>query len=105
MENNAKQMAGDLLLLHPDDNIAVLKRPSKAGSSHGVAGLTITVKAALSMGHKVAVTPIAKGADVLKYGAPIGFATCDIRAGDHVHLHNLASRYTVVEDMENSDNG
>lgn len=40
-------------------------------------------------GHKYALTQIKKGENVIKYGYPIGHATCDINAGEHVHTHNL----------------
>lgn len=40
-------------------------------------------------GHKIAIADIPKGNAVVKYGAPIGRATADIAAGEHVHLHNL----------------
>jgi altronate hydrolase len=39
--------------------------------------------------HKVAVSPIACGEAVFKYGQIIGFATADIPRGSHVHEHNL----------------
>ncbi len=42
----------------------------------------------LSDGHKYAVRDIKKGENVIKYGNPIGHATEDIRAGEHVHTHN-----------------
>ena len=42
-------------------------------------------------GHKYAVRPIAEGEDVIKYGMPIGHATCAIAVGEHVHSHNLAT--------------
>ena len=42
-------------------------------------------------GHKYALRPIAAGESVVKYGMPIGHATRDIAAGDHVHTHNLAT--------------
>jgi altronate hydrolase len=38
------------------------------------------------------------GAEVRKYGWPIGRATCDIAAGDHVHTHNLATALTAHEE-------
>lgn len=41
-------------------------------------------------GHKVALSAIARGAPVIKYGVVIGHATADIAAGEHVHVHNLA---------------
>ena len=39
-------------------------------------------------GHKTALCDIKKGENVIKYGYPIGHATEDIKAGDHVHTHN-----------------
>ena len=42
------------------------------------------------MGHKVATRPIPKGAPVIKFGQIIGYATDDIPAGAHVHVHNCA---------------
>ena len=40
-------------------------------------------------GHKYALTNIKSGENVIKYGSPIGHATCDIEAGEHVHTHNV----------------
>ena len=40
-------------------------------------------------GHKYALVDIKEGENVIKYGSPIGHATCDIKAGEHVHTHNL----------------
>ena len=40
-------------------------------------------------GHKRALTDIAKGEMVIKYGHAIGHATTDIKQGDHVHTHNV----------------
>lgn len=40
-------------------------------------------------GHKFALQDIKKGEKVIKYGMPIGVATCDIKKGEHVHTHNL----------------
>lgn len=43
----------------------------------------------LSNGHKYARRDIAKGEAVIKYGNPIGYATVDIKEGEHVHTHNI----------------
>lgn len=43
----------------------------------------------IPMYHKIAVTDIAVGEGVYKYGQYIGRALCDIRAGEHIHTHNL----------------
>ena len=40
----------------------------------------------------MAARDIAAGAPVRRYNQIIGFATRDIGAGEHVHLHNLAMR-------------
>ena len=42
-------------------------------------------------GHKYAIKPIKAGENVVKYGMPIGHATCDIALGDHVHVHNVST--------------
>ena len=43
----------------------------------------------LDDGHKYALRDIKEGEDIIKYGNPIGHATCDIKAGEHVHTHNV----------------
>jgi len=42
-------------------------------------------------GHKYARRRIAVDELIVKYGMPIGHATCDIAAGEHVHTHNCAT--------------
>ena len=43
----------------------------------------------LENGHKYAEKDIKKGEKIIKYGYPIGIATCDIVKGEHVHSHNM----------------
>ena len=43
----------------------------------------------LADGHKYALRDIKAGEDIIKYGNPIGHATSDIKAGEHVHTHNV----------------
>ena len=43
----------------------------------------------LEDGHKYAICDIPQGADIIKYGNPIGRATEDIGAGELVHTHNV----------------
>ena len=40
-------------------------------------------------GHKYAERDISCGENIIKYGNPIGHATCDIKKGEHVHSHNM----------------
>jgi (2R)-sulfolactate sulfo-lyase subunit alpha len=55
------------------------------------ASLTIDVTARIPLGHKVALTDVASGADVIEYGVRIGIASADISKGDYVHTHNVRS--------------
>ena len=43
----------------------------------------------LDDGHKYALRDINAGEDIIKYGNPIGHATCNIKKGEHVHTHNV----------------
>ena len=47
------------------------------------------VEVNLQNGHKYALRDIACGDTIVKYGNPIGHATCNITKGDHVHSHNM----------------
>ena len=47
-------------------------------------------------GHKVALRDIKKGENVIKYGYPIGHALEDIKAGEHVHTHNIKTNLSGV---------
>ena len=49
-------------------------------------------KAAIPIGHKVALTDIKKGDTVWKYGQDIGKAVANIAKGGHVHVHNLKTK-------------
>ena len=46
----------------------------------------------LETGHKVSLVDINIGEDVIKYGYPIGRATCNIKKGEHVHSHNMKTK-------------
>ena len=49
------------------------------------------VEVDLTDGHKYAVRDINIGENVIKYGNPIGHATRNIKKGEHVHSHNVAT--------------
>ncbi len=46
----------------------------------------------LETGHKIALTDIKKGTDIIKYGYPIGYATENIKKGENVHSHNMKTK-------------
>lgn len=43
----------------------------------------------IPFGFKVAITDIARGSHIIKYGQSIGIASSDISRGNQVHIHNL----------------
>jgi altronate hydrolase len=55
-------------------------------------------------GHKFALRDIAKGEDVIKYGYPIGHATCPIRKGELVDHNNIATNLSGTLDYEEVKN-
>jgi len=83
-----------ILRIDPRDDVATALVALAPGDSAG----GVTVRGEIPAGHKLALRAIAKGAPVLKYGWPIGRATADIAAGDHVHSHNLATALQGLED-------
>ena len=79
-------MTEALFRVDPRDDVAVALRDLAAGEMAG-----IRIAEPVPKGHKVALRSIAAGAEVSKYGFPIGRALTDIAVGTHVHSHNLAT--------------
>lgn len=85
-------------LVDSRDHVATALRDLTTGEKVRLHGQALIVGADIPKGHKIATRPVRSGEDVLKYGWPIGRATRDIAAGDHVHVHNVATRLEGVED-------
>jgi altronate hydrolase len=81
----------DVVYLNPDDNICVAARDLESGAQVTAGGRTVTLTGRVKLGHKIALSPVAKGSRVLRYGQTIGFATGDIDPGDWVHVHNMTA--------------
>ena len=84
-------MTDYLLRLSDGDDVAIARNdidPSATLAAPG--GGALRVHTGIPRGHKVALHDISAGSLVRKYGHVIGVATAEIRAGDHVHVHNLA---------------
>src|SRR5690348_4296397 len=74
--------------LHPADDVVIARQQLVGGTT--LIDEKVTIAGLVPPGHKVATHAIAKGAPVRRYNQIIGFASRDIKAGEHVHLHNLA---------------
>ena len=84
--------ASDLTIrLNRADEVVIARLPIAKGTSLISEG-NVRVLDHIPPGHKVAVREIAEGTPVRRYNQIIGFAKCLIRAGEHVHLHNISMR-------------
>ena len=79
------------IVISARDNVATALEMLEPGRVLDLDGRHVVVRDRIPPGHKVAVEPIASGAEVRKYGSAIGTAVTDIAAGAHVHTHNVAS--------------
>ena len=82
------QSAELTIRLHPDDDVVIARHEIPGGTL--LAKENVRAADAIPAGHKIAVRAIASGRPVRRYNQIIGFATRPIRAGEHVHVHNLA---------------
>jgi len=74
--------------LHPDDDVVIARLELATGTL--VSRENVRTAVTIPAGHKLAVRDVAQGKPVRRYNQIIGFATRDIKAGEHVHVHNLA---------------
>ncbi|HXJ59357.1 MAG TPA: altronate dehydratase family protein [Verrucomicrobiae bacterium] len=86
-----KNFSDYALILREGDDVAVVKKPLKAGDELLLASgkIQLPVPESIGAGHKLALRAVAAGAPVKKYGQIIGFAQQPIAAGEWVHTHNL----------------
>ena len=70
------------------DDVVVARVALSPGDVVDGDGEGVVVAASVPPGHKVATRSIRGGSPIHKLGQVIGFAAVDIRAGEHVHVHN-----------------
>ena len=85
------------LIIHGDDNVANLIGPGTKGDSVECTTegeqetKVVTLLDDIPPNHKFAPVDIKAGEPIIKYGLNIGRASCDIQAGQYVHVHNIES--------------
>ena len=52
----------------------------------------LTATSDAPIGHKIALTELAEGDAIVKYGQDIGRVIAPIARGEHVHVHNIKTR-------------
>lgn len=88
-------MKPNALLINGMDNVVTVTQKLDAGSDVIFLedGKVVSVQTSgVPAYHKIARRDIKAGEDVVKYGQIMAVATCDIRAGEHVHTHNVMSK-------------
>ncbi|MEM1199853.1 MAG: UxaA family hydrolase [Pseudomonadota bacterium] len=88
-----------LLVHNPEDNVGVVVVEGlTAGTemlcvvTHDNTDFTLTAKADVPIGHKIALSDLAEGDTITKYGEDIGKMVGDCEKGGHVHVHNLKTK-------------
>ena len=92
------------MIIDAKDNVAVAIEPIAKGDNavYVCKGREVSLPALedITIYHKLATRDIAKGEPVVKYGEHIGVASCDIKAGEHVHVHNVEGHREDLEAKE-----
>jgi (2R)-sulfolactate sulfo-lyase subunit alpha len=94
--SEAKEAAPQFLIHNEGDHVAVAVQDVAPGKSQAVymdsdRAIIIEVAEAIPLGHKVALTDLEEGAEVIEYGVRIGITRQPIQAGQHIHTHNIRS--------------
>jgi hypothetical protein len=66
-------------------------RPVECSVEGQGARQTVTLLDDIPSNHKFAPVDIKAGDPIIKYGLNIGRASCDIKKGQYVHIHNIES--------------
>ncbi|MCH5321699.1 MAG: altronate dehydratase [Eubacterium sp.] len=79
-----------LFKINENDNVAIALEPLKKGYTED----GITLLDDIPFGHKVLLKDLKAGENIIKYANPIGHLSCDVKAGSHIHQHNLKTNLT-----------
>lgn len=82
--------------IHEDDNVAVALLDLKKGQVQRIDGKDLLLSDDVHEGHKIALKNLRNGDKVIKYGFPIGHATQEVKRGQFVHTHNLATNLDTL---------
>ncbi len=75
--------------INPADNVAVAIEALAAGTTVNIEGKDITLNNDVPAGHKILLTDLKAGENVIKYGYPIGHLKEDHKAGDFICDTNI----------------
>ena len=87
-------MDANAVVIDASDNVATVLAELAPGTPvhQRGPGPAVSTTEQIPVGHKVALSDIAVGEPILKYGHTIGVASQPIHVGEHVHTHNLTGQ-------------
>tara|TARA_R110000744_G_scaffold47804_1_gene104933 strand:- start:4289 stop:5803 length:1515 start_codon:yes stop_codon:yes gene_type:complete len=92
--NTPQSAMKTFIQVHPNDNVVVALDDLSQGFQFSMGDNTIVLSQDVTRGHKIAITPLLQGEDIIKYGYAIGHCIEDIAIGTWVHSHNLKTSLT-----------
>lgn len=87
-------------LVHDEEDsvgVVVVEAVTAGSTLNGLSmesGKTLSIEALsdIPLGHKIALRALTEGETVLKYGHDIGRIVAAVKAGGHVHVHNMKTK-------------
>lgn len=87
----------EYIKIHEKDNVAVALVDLKKGKTITIGDEPIVILDDIENKHKIAIKDIKKDDLIIKYGLAIGKAICDIKKGSWVHVHNVKTNLSDVD--------
>ncbi len=88
------------LKINPADNVAVALQELAAGELVQLGDIQLVLKELIPAGHKFALSELAQGDHVIKYGYPIGHTLLPIEAGEWINEKKIKTNLEGVLDYE-----
>mgnify|MGYP001522294052 FL=1 len=82
---------------HPKDNVAVALADLPAGEVLHLSGRDVTLREAIPVGHKIALTDLSEQDLVIKYGYPIGHVIRRVQSGEWINEQVLKTSLEGIQ--------
>ncbi len=82
-------MKKEWIRIHEKDDVIVALTDIASGRRLKIDQIDLITLQDIPRGHKIALKDISAGESIIKYGHVFGIAKEDIKAGEHIHVHNV----------------
>ena len=89
-----------MIKINPADNVAVAIEPLQAGEIIDIDGQRITLNNDVPAGHKILLSDLVEGENVIKYGYPIGHLKQSHKKGDWICHEHIKTNLAGLLDYE-----